>query len=429
MTYDLNNILVSLIFILAHLLLFIFNFKLFGKRLMHPAILFSLLWFVVCSVHFIFSFTILDKLAPISIPTYTVFFVGTVFFSLGAFIVQTIPRKNIQSSNSNQALKITESISMTLRLLLLAIILIGLPFYIQATYRIFIASQIDDFFAGVRTAITYYEEDLGPVKYFLSLSFVVFAVNLICFLRERTMLNRVILLLCLLITLTYSVLATGRTFFLMMLTIFIGISYLLNKKFSIKKFAWLTLGFMIFFMAIGIFWGKGGDKESSMKENIPVATEITATYLVLSLNALDHEITHPIAQKTEGENTLRFFIKIGRQIGLVENKRVINLVKEFLFIPYGTNVYTYYNDYINDFGRLYAWFMLALFAALHTWMHNIAVNKKSLRYILYYSFLLYPLVMTFFQDQYMSLFSTWVQIFVYVELILLANKLFISKKW
>jgi hypothetical protein len=110
--------------------------------------------------------------------------------------------------NSNEGLEI----SLQLRIAFTAIIILGLPFYIQATYRVFLASQIDDFFAGVRTAITYYEEDIGPTKYLLSFSFVVFGINLYAYLKAKTNINRVLLFICLIFTLTYAVLATGRTF-------------------------------------------------------------------------------------------------------------------------------------------------------------------------------------------------------------------------
>jgi oligosaccharide repeat unit polymerase len=172
----------------------------------------------------------------------------------------------------------------------------------------------------------------------------------------------------------------------MILAIYIGISYMQGKRTSIRKYVFLLLGFIVFFMGIGIFWGKSGDKKSSLGENIRVSTEVTATYLVLSLNALDNETTHYQEINYSGDNTLRFFVKIAQQINLLPNKKVTNLVKEFLFIPYGTNVYTFYSDYIKDFGKLYAWLMIMLFGALHTWLHNKSLQIKSFRFAVYYSF-------------------------------------------
>lgn len=429
--YQFNDILTSLIFIILHFGLFLINYKIFAKKFFQPVVLFSFLWFAIVSLHFILSFTILDELVPLNINTYWIFFIGAICFSLGGFLVQATSQRNATGINvSAFAGSVADlNISLKLRIIFTAIIILGLPFYIQATYRVFLASQIDDFFAGVRTAITYYEEDIGPTKYLLSFSFVVFGINLYSFFKAKTKINKLILYICLIVTLAYAVLATGRTFFLMILAIYMGISYMQGRRTSIRKYILLFFGFIVFFMGIGIFWGKSGDKRSSLTENIKVSTEVTATYLVLSLSALDNETTHHQEINYKGENTLRFFVKIAQQINLMPNKKVTNLVKEFLFIPYGTNVYTFYSDYIKDFGKLYAWFMIMLFGALHTWLHNKASKTRTFRYAIYFSFLLYPLLISFFQDGYMTLFSTWLQVIFYVEVFLVLNKLFVLKKW
>lgn len=429
--YDLSNILVSLIFILLHFFLFLFNYRVMGKKAFQPAVLFSSLWLGIITLHFIFTLTILSKVAPLSISTYWIFFIGVLCFSLGSFLVQASQQKQpaIISVASGHPPQNEFQISRLLRIIVVGIVLIGLPFYIQATYRIFIASQIEGFFEGVRTAITYYDEDIGPTKYFLSFSLVAFAINLYAFLQKRDWLNRTLLLICLFASLTYAVLSSGRSFFLTILVVYVGVSYFFNKKISVKKYLLIAVSFLLFFMLIGVFWGKGGNKESSLEDNIQASTEITATYMVLSLNALDYENTHYLEINYQGDNTLRFFVKVGQQVHLLSDRKVSRLVKEFLWLPYGTNVYTFYSDYIRDFGKLFAWFMIGLFGALHTWVHNKAERNKNFRFIVYYSVLLYPLLLSFFQDQYMSLFSTWLQIIFYVEAFMIINKIFIKNKW
>ncbi len=426
--YEPSNILISITFILLHFFLFLFNFHVFGKKYFQPAVLFSLLWLVIVSIHFACSLTILDKLDPLSVSTYLLFFIGAVCFSLGSFLVHASWQKRNMAAIVPPPVA-EYQISLLLRLTVLAIALLGLPFYIRATYQVFIASQIENFFEGVRTAITYYDEDVGPTKYLSSFSYLVFAIMLYAFLQKRNWTNRIMLILSLLASLTYAVLSTGRTFFLIILVLYVGVSYFFSNRFVIKKYIWLAAAFLAFFMLIGVFWGKGGDKESSAKDNLRASTEVTATYLVLSLNAMDYENTHFMKINYRGDNTLRFFIKTGKQLNLISEKKVARLVKEFLFLPYGTNVYTVYSDYIHDFGKLFAWCMIFLFGILHTWIHNQAARTKSFRYVLYFSFLLFPLLMSFFQDQYMSLFSTWLQIVFYVEVFLVVNKIFIDRKW
>jgi oligosaccharide repeat unit polymerase len=83
--------------------------------------------------------------------------------------------------------------------------------------------------------------------------------------------------------------------------------------------------------------------------------------------------------------------------------------------------------YIRDFGPFYAWILLALFGFIHTSFHRKAINGHSVRYVFYYAFLLYPLLLSFFGDQYFSLISTWIQIGVFIELFILLNQ-FLNKR-
>jgi oligosaccharide repeat unit polymerase len=355
-------------------------------------------------------------------------FIGNVCFSLGAFIVTASRKKENYTSLINQQPPAYEfNISSTLRMIFLGIVIVGLPLYIQASFRVFLASQIDNFFAGLRTELAYGEEDIGPTKYLVSFSFAVFGIQYYASLKEGGKLNKILLATSFILAVVYSVFATGRTYFLMILTIYLGISYLLQKNFSLRKYALAFLLFMPVFIFIGMIYGKGGNMEDSLKNNLKASSESTGIYLVSAVNALDNELTNKIEITNQGENTLLFFIKIGQQLHLIKDKKVGSLVKEFVFIPYPTNVYTFYSPYIHDFGKLYAWIMIALFGALHTWVFHKALKRKSLRNTLYYSFLLYPLLMSFFQDQYISLFSTWLQMVFYIEAFCVLNNFFLKR--
>ncbi|MEO8720407.1 MAG: O-antigen polymerase [Ginsengibacter sp.] len=427
---SLDNIFIELIFVLLHLFLFITNFLITGKKIMHPGVLFSFTWFVVLCLHFIFSFTVLDQLFPISISTYLIIFIGTVAFCFGAFVQTVRSQKDVLEQNQintgNQGSG--TKINRTLQYVLLAIIIIGLPFYIKAAYQVYIASNIDNFFAGLRTELTYGDEDIGITKYLVSFSIVVFAVNQYAFFTDRNNTNRIILIVNLLVTLTYAVFVTGRGLFLMILLVYAGLSFFHNKNFSIKKIGYFFLLFLLFFISIGIMYGKGGDKEDSVKENLYAATQSTAIYLVSSINALDWERQHQFHVNYNGNSSLRFFVKLGKQFNLIPNAKVNELVQPFVFIPYPTNVYTIYSPYLKDFGIFYAWFMMFLFGFIHTSLYFKTLYKKDLRYSVYFSFLLFPLFMSFFQDQFLSLFSSWLQFVFYFELIHFFNKILVSKK-
>lgn len=417
--------LIDIIFILLHFCLFVYNYQIMGKKIMQPAVLFSFLWFMILLARFIFSFTILYELYPIHVSTYLVFFIGGLVFSFGSFLQTAVWQKKRLSKRVKKAVYNAEiKISSSLRNILLLIVIVGLPFYIMASYRLFLISNIDDFFIGLRTELVYGDQDIGFTKYLIPLSFIVFAVNLYFYHNKRNRLNLALTILSLLLTVTYVVFFTGRGLFVIILSIYIGMSYLYDKIFSFKKMLIVFTLFMLVFILFGVVYGKGGSKFYSLKENIEPITETTAIYLVTSLNALDLQLQNAETIDYSGNNSFRFFKKAAEQAGLVKNPKVLKLEGDFVFVPYTTNVFTVYSPYIKDFGKLYAWFMIAFFGFIHTWVYNKAITTKSFKFSLYYSFLLFPLLISFFMDFYLNITSMWIQIIFYTEGFLFLNRVF-----
>jgi len=422
MQFGLNNIIIELIFIFSHFFLFVTNFKIAKGKIMHPATLFSLLWLTVLLLHFVFSFTLLNELPPLSISTYFIFFIGVIAFSFGSFIQTVYWQKN---NKPDRIYKLSDDeISQVLRYIFSIIIIVGLPFFLLASYRIFLASNVENFFIGLRTELIYGDKDIGPLKYLFPFSLVVYAANLKSFLVNKKQSNRVLFLISLFVTIIYAILNTGRLSFLLVLVIYIGMNFIYKKDFSLKKLASPVLIFLAVFIAFGIVYGKGGNIETSAKENITPAAQTTAVYMVASLNALDWDLHHQFRVNYDGNNSLRFFVKLGKQLDLISNAEVNTLLTPFVFVPYGTNVYTFYSTYIKDFGKFYSWFMIALFGLIHTFLYNKAITRKRFRYSLYYSIMLFPLLISFFADQYLTLTSLWLQMIFLIEGVIFLNKFF-----
>jgi len=397
---------------------------------MQPAVLFSLLWFVVLLLHFIFSFTLLDELPPLSLSTYLIFFIGAVTFSLGSFIQTVYWQKNFEKKDKLGRIPkvFDDEISPILRCIFLTICAVALPFFLMASYKIFVASNIENFFIGLRTQLVYGDEDIGSLKYLFPFALVVYAINLKSFLVDRNKSNKLLFLISLLTTIIYAVFNTGRLSFLFVLVIYIGMSFIYKKDLLLKKLVLPIIIFMAVFISLGIVYGKGGNVDISAKENIASATQSTAIYMVASLNALDWDLNHQFTVNYNGDNSLRFFLKLGEQLNLISNVKVNNLLTPFVLVPYVTNVYTFYSPYIKDFGKFYSWFMIGLFGLIHTFLYNKAVATKSLKYSLYYSLMLFPLIISFFADQYLTITSLWFQMIFLIEGVIFINKFFVIKK-
>lgn len=425
--HHLTNILVDLIFILLHFFVFVFTYYLLDKKISQPAVLFSLVWLIIIVLHFVFKFTLLDELEPLSPHVYSILLIGNLFFSAGSILVYYRFRKAESCDGTDLSAEIQTS--LLLRVILVVIILVGLPFYIQAAFKIFLASQAENFFSGLRYELSYGDADIGPLKYLMPFSYVIYAFNLYAFYNNKNTINRILLIITFLLISTYAVFSTGRTYFFMILTIYLGVSFFVKKDFSIKKYLAPVGIFMILFMVIGVIYGKGGDTSNTLNDNIHSSSENMGVYLVSSLNALDMETSQHYTESSNGDNTLRFFVKGGMQLDLIPKRKINELVQDFVFVPYATNVYTFYSPYIRDFGKLYAWLTLALIGAFHTWLYHKAANRKSKRAIFYYTFLLFPLLLSFFADLYLTLFSFWLQLVFFTEMLFIANKLFVLKKW
>ena len=117
-------------------------------------------------------------------------------------------------------------------------------------------------------------------------------------------------------------------------------------------------------------------------------------------------------------------MKIGEQLNLISNVKINDLLTPFVFVPYLTNVYTFYSPYIKDFGKAYSWLMITLFGLIHTFLYNKATTTKNLGYSIYYSIMLFPLMISFFADQYLTLTSSRLQIAFFIEGIIFLNKIF-----
>ena len=104
------------------------------------------------------------------------------------------------------------------------------------------------------------------------------------------------------------------------------------------------------------------------------------------------------------------------KLSIIETKPS-DLVQEYASIPFDTNVYTIYKIYFQDFGLLFMIFIIFWMSVLHTYFYLKAINGRKFIDTLIYSIMLYPLFMSFFQEQYLSLLPTWIYMFSILMLI------------
>lgn len=420
------DIVVETLFISLHFIIFLGSFQLLGKKLSQPAVLFAFIWFLITAAHLLFKVTLLYQMGTPSVETYLIFLIGNISFICGSLVVNQYHVPKFLTLKVTPASQ--EPVDAPLRIFFTLFLLAALPLFIKKAFDIFIASQIEEFFMGLKYEISYGEANFGIFIYLLQLSYVVLAINLHAWYQKKGKKNLAILLCSLSCTLLYAIFASGRLHLFMVLCIYLGVTFFSGQKIALKKIAMPAFIFFLLFFVAGVIYKKGGNIDNSFSENLRSGTENLALYIVIPLDGLDLDLSRHISENTDGERTLRFFIKLAKETGIAPNLKPKKMLQEFVLTPYPTNVYTFYSSYILDFGKVYAWLMLFIYSMLHTFLYNVSFLKRKLNMILYYSFLLFPMMLTFFDDLYMSVFSFWVQMVVFTEMILFADQILKAKR-
>ena len=289
--------------------------------------------------------------------------------------------------------------------------LLGLPAF--ALRAISIANSVDltdSMFVNLRLALTGEDGDArtyGVLGYLLPVSFTSVFVELASSRRRGFGPSGWIALG---VAICYALLATGRTtvFFLL-----IGLSFiaLMQRRVSPLNLLWITMGLAgLAFFGIGVLLNKIG--ANSPNANALSAIDSISVYLLGGLAALDFSFHQSLAWEL-GANTFRAIMAVLKTIGL--HVTVAPTLKEYVFVPEPSNVYTVFYPYVRDFGFLGAALFMSLLGAIHALLHN-AAKRGDPRAIILSAISMYPLLMQFFDDQYFSLLSMWVSYAVLVSL-------------
>ena len=298
-----------------------------------------------------------------------------------------------------------------MRPILFWIALLGLPAYgWQAQELASTADFSDSFFINLRIALTRDDDaavSYGAIGYLLPVAFVSTLVELA---SSKARLFELRGWLSLATSITYAMLATGRTFIFLL---FIALAFIALVQRRVRP-AQLVLGSVVFvglgFFGLGVLINKVGDG----MDNTAALTALDA-FTLYSLSGLAaFDLAHALPSALEwGLNVFRSPLAVAKAVGV--DVTVLPLVKEYVFVPEPTNVYTVMLPYVRDF----SWPGLLFFFALFGRMHGSLYWRAQLgdpRCVVLYGLSVYPLLMQFFQDQYVSLLTTWVQFSVLVWL-------------
>lgn len=401
-------VLIALFFLFSS----IFSFCLF-RNLLNPPFLLSVTWF------FIFSFY---SLAPFydGEPNYyyLLFPVGHVLFMIG-FIIITLRTKTTKIVyKENKRPKVNYRMFNILIVAQFVIFLLTLTRAITAIKSNFISNW---WFTLKWMSNEEMYSNGWIFDYTRILSFVLtYVLAALLFSYKEKRIKRLFLVQFVL-AIMFALLSLGRTFLFQLIIPIVFLYLFINIKDSklamrvLIKF--LLLSLVIFFSI------------NSLKYVSSSSSSIMDSFYLYFTGSIKGfvEWATTFNNFEYGKNTFRFFLAVFNQLGYSVQSEPIQ--EGFIDIGNGftTNVYSIYKWYFSDFGSIYALLIQLILGITYGILYINLFNKKGITRVIFLSIAYYPLFMQFFQDQYLSLTSTWIQISFWLYLILHSG-IFIKKE-
>ncbi len=345
--------------------------------------------------------------------TVLVYTIGSLFF-LGGFWLSSglTPRKGICITvvQSEQTVKF--------RNVLFIIVLIILPFFVRAGYTLASTGPVDDFAINLRYSLTEAseaEEGYGLLGYGVTLSLFLVVLEASYYNNKQ----KWRLFVTTLMAVTYCVLSTGRTFMLILLLCFI-VPLILNGKINAGKGVVTLVGiFFALFFVYSLTLAKDGGGGSD------AFIQVVSIYLYGAVFAFA-KLSQSLTDYDGGMNLFRTFFAIARKFD--SGVMVKSIIEEYVFMPFPTNVYTVFGKAFRDFGYFGNGVYMLAIGYLQGHIYTRA-RSGSTYYQIAFVFSLYPLLMQFFQDQYLGLLSTWVQVMLLILLFRRYSRLGAMTHW
>lgn len=392
--------------IIFHVLLLLLNLRLM-KNFTNPSFLYTFLWLSVLLLHYLVTTFDIISLYVLSNEILLFFFLGTVFFNLGSFFSIMFDQKPSiikQKTTHIRAHSFLDNIMLITPLLLLPVVYLG---SLELAYK----PGFDNLFKALRYQKVFGGESLGLLEYLTiwvifdaTWRYLLYKHNVFVWQQKNKMIISFIL------AAIYAILSTGRTFFFLIIITLIGIKFLANEI-KVKQSLVLVFSLLVVFFTFAYFLENGASQNNTFEANFSLVYKSLLNYLLGPLNALD-SVFHNYVGYDLGLNSFRFFSAFFYKIGLSDTKP-FEIIQDYTYVPFPTNVYTIYYPYLLDFGTIFAFFISFFYGFIHT-KSFLNARRGSIIYSYIYALMIYPLFMSFFQDQYLSLLSTWIQFGLFV---------------
>lgn len=366
------------------------------RDILYPPVIQANVWLIVVTLYVLNQ----DFFHSVSNYLYLVVVNGVIMFSIGSYFATFRYNPEIKPIQIPQPVNRKQTIFLNV---LFWLSILGLPFYVYKAYTIGLSGDTENYYMNLRYALSSDEklENYGILVYLWGVSFVSVGLQMLSDYRYR----KIKLPIAFVVAFIYAFFSTGRSAFFLLFAIIFGILAISRKNNALKLFVYSFVGGLFVFIAIGYLLEKGASAKADFSENILTMWDNLRIYLLSPLAAFDRFMQLDRVPGY-GENLFRTIVAIFEKLGF--EVQAVKLVKEFVFVPWPSNVYTIYQPYYTDFLEYGIVTIQFVFGYWHGLLYKKA-NMGNLFYVFLYAIFLYPLLIQFFHDQYFNLLSLWIQ--------------------
>lgn len=283
-------------------LLALFNYRISGRALFHPAVVFCWVW----AINLFLIWMVGDFFYPISTPTLLVLLGGACGFSVGSAIASFLP--------SGDRSKRDPQISGRLIGLVLLVLACGTPLAVRwMSYQVG-EHPSSNFF--VSASLTMLDESLqGTLGYSLFANLVTFATlaTVITFRGSERYRKRWLCIL--LLALVLNVLTAGRSGIVTMILSLLCLDWIENRRIRWKLFLAFATALLVIASLMALYLGKGEtDKQASVVDNAAPIAHGLVLYAAGGIVAFDRVVRDPAIQPREFQIS-RFFVETLNKFG------------------------------------------------------------------------------------------------------------------
>ncbi len=406
----------NLIVLLIQILVVLFTFKI-HKSILKPPVFLSIIWLIPISV---LSFVELLEHNSYSFNGYALIFpFGCFLFSIMYLLVDNdkkiIEKEKVVGKKTTFLLHIF----IIIEFLLVIYWILDVTKYVNANFKY-------NFWYTYKWGVSQ-GDYLEPffIPYLRTATRVLTCVMFVNYLRYKNKLDNIWFLFQIIITFIINFIGQGRGGIFALFVPLCIIYLLLNNDSKMKKIIAVIVT-LVSLLIVFFVYGSMKDPYTINADKSPLLSfeNYLCGGIVSFCNwaASSHEFAY-------GAYSFRFINALLSGIGF--DVKVVSMVEEYVENIHGNigNVYTFYKWYANDFGVIYALAIQGLLGIIYGFISKKTRTKPSTFIVVLYALMFYPLFMQFFNDQYFSNLSIWIQ-YVFWLFIFCKTKIFMvnSKK-